>query len=126
MRRREERPLKQFGQGVWHILRDRPQTPVVVCWIEGGWGSYASYWKGPPAVNKRMDFWRHIDIAVGEPMVLGAELLADQRATRSYLMRVCLETRKYLGLEPFLLGKRGREPDGAGDGQAEAEPQEGN
>ena len=73
-----------------------------------------------------MDFWRHIDIAVGEPMVLGAELLADQRATRSYLMRVCLETRKYLGLEPFLLGKRGREPDGAGDGQAEAEPPEGN
>ena len=35
LRRREDRPLKLFGQGVWHILHQRPLTPVVVCWIEG-------------------------------------------------------------------------------------------
>jgi hypothetical protein len=28
-------------------------------------------------------------------------LLADQRATRAYLMRVCLEARRHLGLEPL-------------------------
>src|SRR5439155_1520244 len=38
MRRSEDKPLKMFGQGVWHILHERPDTPVVVCWIEGGWG----------------------------------------------------------------------------------------
>jgi 1-acyl-sn-glycerol-3-phosphate acyltransferase len=37
MRRREEQPLRHFGQGVWHILKDRPQTPVVVCWIAWMW-----------------------------------------------------------------------------------------
>jgi 1-acyl-sn-glycerol-3-phosphate acyltransferase len=105
MRRREEQPLKQFGQGVWHILHERPKTPVVVCWIEGNWGCYFSYWKGPPTVNKRMDFWRHIDVAVGEPQVLEEALLADQRATRSYLIQVCLDTRKYLGLEPLQMRK---------------------
>ena len=69
MRRRVERPLRQFGQGVWHILRERPQTPVVVCWIEGGWGSYTSYYNGPPTVNKKVDWARHIDIGVSAPKV---------------------------------------------------------
>ena len=53
-------PLSQFGQGVWHILHERPDTPVVVCWIEGGWGCYFSYYNGPPTVNKRFDWWRRI------------------------------------------------------------------
>jgi 1-acyl-sn-glycerol-3-phosphate acyltransferase len=92
--------LRQFGQGVWHILRQRPQTPVVLCWIEGSWGSFSSYYGGRPMVNKRLDWFWPIDVAVREPEVLPAELLADQRATRNYLMQRCLETGRYLGLEP--------------------------
>ena len=103
MRRSEDKPLRHFGRGVWHILHERPQTPVVVCWIEGGWGSYFSYCNGPPAKNKRFDFWRRISIAVGEPQLLNPSLLADQRATRRHLMQLCLDARRYLGLEP--LGK---------------------
>ncbi len=98
LRRKEDRILRQFGQGVWHILRAVPETQVVVFWIEGGWGSYCSYKDGPPMKNKKRDFWRRIDIAIEEPQVLPSELLADQRATRRYLMRACLEARRHLGL----------------------------
>src|SRR5262249_34598885 len=91
MKRKEEQSLRQFGQGVWRILRERPNTPVVLCWIEGGWRSYTSYFGGPPTVNKRMDCCRRIDIGIEEPRVLDSPLLADQRATRAYLMRACLE-----------------------------------
>jgi 1-acyl-sn-glycerol-3-phosphate acyltransferase len=101
LRRSTERPLRQFGQGVWHILRERPTVPLVACWIEGGWGSFASYFGGPPTVNKRMDFWRKIDVGVSDPIFLDAALLADQRGTRAYLMRACLEARRHLGLEPL-------------------------
>jgi 1-acyl-sn-glycerol-3-phosphate acyltransferase len=101
LRRRPDLNLRQFGQGVWHILNARPPTPVLVCWIEGGWGSYMSYFNGPPLVNKKPDFWRRIDIGIAEPLVLEAGLLADDRTTRSYLMRVCLEARRFLGLEPL-------------------------
>jgi 1-acyl-sn-glycerol-3-phosphate acyltransferase len=105
LRRSEGQPLRQFGRGVWQILSERPQTPVVVCWIEGGWGSYTSYWNGPPTVNKRLDWRRPIAIAFGEPEVLDPALLADQRATRSYLMRACFACRKYSGLEPLALNE---------------------
>jgi hypothetical protein len=88
-----------LGKGIWRILRDRPETPVVVCWIEGGWGSYTSYWNGPPLANKRPDWWRSIRIGVSEPQVLAPALLEDHRATRVYLMRACLEARRHLGLE---------------------------
>jgi 1-acyl-sn-glycerol-3-phosphate acyltransferase len=101
MKRRADRPLNRFGQGIWRILRERPATPVVTCWIEGGWGSYASYAGGPPTVNKRLDWWRPILVAVPLPQVLDPNLLADQRATRTYLMRDCLEARRHLGLESF-------------------------
>jgi 1-acyl-sn-glycerol-3-phosphate acyltransferase len=105
MRRRTEQPLRQFGQGVWHILRERPGTPVVACWIEGGWGSYASYFGGPPLVNKRPDWWRRIEVAVGEPHLLDPSLLDDHRATRAYLMRACLAARRYLTAEPLPAGE---------------------
>ncbi|MBY0527226.1 MAG: MFS transporter [Gemmataceae bacterium] len=99
LRRAAEPSVWNFGQGVWHILRERPDTPVVVCWIEGGFGSYTSYFKGRPTVNKRPDWWRRIDVAVSDPQVLPLEVLADQRATRVFLMRACLSARGILGLE---------------------------
>jgi len=98
--RRKERPiLRTFGQGIWHILREAPETPVVVLWIEGGWGSWASYKGGPPMRHKRIDVWRRIDVALQEPEVLDPAILADHRTTRRYLMRRCLEARRYLGLD---------------------------
>jgi 1-acyl-sn-glycerol-3-phosphate acyltransferase len=101
LRRSEEQPLKLFGQGIWHILSERPDTPVVVCWIEGGWGCYFSYFKGKPTKNKRFDIAHPIGIAVGEVKPLDAETLADHRKTRQYLMEQCIAARKHLGLEPF-------------------------
>jgi 1-acyl-sn-glycerol-3-phosphate acyltransferase len=100
LRRRADLPLRPFGQGVWHILRERPATPVLVCWIEGGWGSYMSYAGGPPLANKRPDWWRRIDIAATEPRMIEPSVLADQRRTRSYLWKACREARTCLGLEP--------------------------
>ncbi len=59
LRRKEEQLLMPFGQGVWHILNELPLTLVVVCWIEGGWGSFASYRGGPPhAETKIASTWR--------------------------------------------------------------------
>src|SRR5262249_32931450 len=112
MRRSADKPLRQFGQGIWIILKERPQTPVVVCWIEGGWGSYWSYCNGPPTKNKRMDFWRRIEIAVGPAQLVDPALLEDQRAARAYLMAVCLETRRYLGLEEVAIEAVEPEDDG--------------
>ncbi len=57
LRRREDQPIRLFGQGVWRILQDLPETPVLVCWIEGGWGSFTSYFNGLPLHGKRLD-WR--------------------------------------------------------------------
>lgn len=104
VRRKEEEPLRPFGQGVWHILKQRPQTPVVLCWIEGGWGSYFSYVNGPPMKNKPMDRWHRIAIGLRDPEILPAELLAEHRATRTYLRNACLETRRFLGLESHEAG----------------------
>jgi 1-acyl-sn-glycerol-3-phosphate acyltransferase len=107
LRRSEAQPLRMFGQGVWRILQELPQTPVLVCWIEGGWGSFTSYFHGPPLRGKRLDWWRRIDIAVEEPRPIDPAILADQHATRQYLMRTCLATRRYLGL-PTLTGEEGK------------------
>ncbi len=98
LRRHPEQLVRQFGQGVWHILRQRPKTPVIVCWIEGSWGSYTSFCHGPPLTNKRPDWWRRITIAVSRPRLLDAGLLDDDRITRTYLMEACLEARQLLGL----------------------------
>lgn len=116
LRRKEEVPLRMFGQGVWHILSERPDTPVVVCWIDGGWGSYLSYCNGPPSKNKRIDILRPIGIGVGAPQVLSAEILADHRTTRLYLMQQCAEARKYLGLEPLATPQTDEEPAEQADG----------
>jgi 1-acyl-sn-glycerol-3-phosphate acyltransferase len=99
MRRREDQLLHRFGQGIWHILRERPNTPVVPCWIEGGWGSYFSYRDGPPTRNKKLDRWRRIDIGVSPARVLESSVLEDHRATRAHLMQACLDARRHLGLK---------------------------
>jgi hypothetical protein len=103
LRRKSYVSVRQFGQGIWHILRERPETPVITCWIEGAWGSFFSYCGGPPGKNKRFDWWRPIDIALASPIRLDPALLADQRATRAFLMRSCLDARRYLGLEPGVM-----------------------
>ena len=98
LRKRETPLLGPFGQGVWHILKEAPRTPVVVCWIEGGWGSFASYRDGPPMKNKPLDWRWPIDIAVAEPCLLDPATLADHRTTRAILRDACLECRRWLGL----------------------------
>jgi 1-acyl-sn-glycerol-3-phosphate acyltransferase len=99
VRRKEEMPLRHFGQGIWRILRERPATPVVVCWIEGGWRSFTSFYQGRPMTNKPLDWRRPIDIVMEEPQVLDPALLEDQRATRNYLEQACLEARRHLEIE---------------------------
>ena len=120
LRKREETLLGPFGQGVWHILKAAPETPVVVCWIEGGWGSFASYRGGPPMKNKRLDWRRTIDVAVAEPRVLDPAILADHRSTRTYLRRACLECRRWLGLP---IPAESEKKDGAADEQGEETPE---
>lgn len=116
MRKREEVPLRHFGRGIAQILKERPETPVVICWIEGAWGSYTSYKGGRPTKNKRLDFWRRIDVAMVAPQVLDAAILADHRATRAFLMKECLQARRYLGLEPLAQPTTGpQQPAHAGD-----------
>lgn len=102
LRRKEEVPLRRFGQGVWHILNARPDTPVIACWVEGGWGSKFSYKDGPPGgKNKRMDFRRPIHLAVSVAEVVPPEVLADQLATRLHLMNRVAAMRSELGLSPL-------------------------
>jgi 1-acyl-sn-glycerol-3-phosphate acyltransferase len=113
LRRKEEQPLMPFGQGVWHILHDLPQTPVVACWIEGAWGSFASYRGGPPMKNKPLDWRRPIEVAVSEPRVLDATVLADHRTTRAALRQACLDCRASLGL-PVGDGEKNEAPPAAG------------
>lgn len=97
LKRNPEQTVRRFGQGVYQILREKPRTPVVACWIEGGWGSYMSYCNGPPMQNKKMDFFRLIRIGISEPEVLSLSVLSDQVHTRRYLMHACLHARTYLG-----------------------------
>ncbi len=98
LKRREDQSVRRFGQGVYQILREKPRTPVVACWIEGGWGSFTSFWNGPPTQGKKMDFFRPIRIAISEPQILSLEVLSDQMQTRRYLMQACLHARTFLGL----------------------------
>ena len=121
LRRDDRVGVRQFGRGVWHILNQRPQTPVVVCWIEGGWGSFCSYWNGLPTKNKRPDFWRHIDIAVAEPQIIPPEMIADHRATRRHLMQEVLNARGWLGL-PVPQLELGKDEEEKGEDEKGEEP----
>jgi 1-acyl-sn-glycerol-3-phosphate acyltransferase len=96
LRRKEEQILKLFGQGVWRILKERPETPVVCCWIDGNWGSFFSARHGEPCKNKKFDWFRKITLVFDVPKPVPPEILATQQATRRYLMDQVLELRKQL------------------------------
>ena len=98
LRRTEEHVIRRFGQGVWQVLRARPQTPVVACWIEGVWGSYFSHFNGPPTKNKKFDVRRPVTVAMSAPEVVPTEVLDRHLATRVYLMNKVLAARAHLGL----------------------------
>ncbi|MFO0823077.1 MAG: lysophospholipid acyltransferase family protein [Gemmataceae bacterium] len=98
LRRTEEQPLRRFGQGIWQILKARPRTPVFACWIEGGWGSYASYFNGKPTKNKRPDVRRTIAIGVADAVTVPEEVLQEHLRTRIHLMNLSSAAREFLGL----------------------------
>ena len=98
LRRREDQPMRRFAQGVHRILEEVPETPVVACWIEDGWGSFTSHKDGPPFKNKKIDFLRRIRIGIELPEVLPPDLLSDAMATRRHLMNRVRHARTYLGL----------------------------
>ena len=112
LKRKEEQSVRRFGQGVYQILREKPRTPVVACWIEGGWGSYMSFYNGPPTKNKKMDFFRLIRIGISEPQVLSLSVLSDQIHTRRHLMHACLHARTFLGLPELPPPPFGTDGDG--------------
>lgn len=98
LRRHEEKLLKRFGRGVWQILKERPDTPIYSCWIDGNWGSYTSYFNGPPTRNKKRDRARPIGVGMNEAEVLDADVLANHLHTRIHLMNRVIEARTHLGL----------------------------
>lgn len=101
LRRKEEVPLRRFGRGIWEILKMRPETPVVACWIEGAWGSYSSYWNGPPTKNKTHERHRPIRIGISPPIKIRSELLAHHLTTRITMMNEVSAARTFLGLPPL-------------------------
>jgi 1-acyl-sn-glycerol-3-phosphate acyltransferase len=121
LRRADDELLRPFGRGVWHVLRELPATPVCVCWIEGGWGSYFSYKNGPPGKNKPVDRHRPIDIAISEPRSLAADVLADHHSTRRWLQQAVLDCRSHLGLAAQQSTETTEEP---GDGSDEESARE--
>ena len=108
LRRKEEQPLRRFGRGAFEILKARPATPVMACWIEGGWGSFFSHRGGPPGKNKRPDFRRRIRVAMGPVGPVPAAWLGDHMTLRLGLMDEVAATRAHLGLPalpPFAVGE---------------------
>jgi 1-acyl-sn-glycerol-3-phosphate acyltransferase len=98
LQRKADQPLRRFGRGVWEILKARPETPVVTAWIEGNWGSYFSYFNGPPMTGKKPDFRRPITIGYTEPFTVPKDVLEDHWATRFYLMNQVGGARALVGL----------------------------
>jgi 1-acyl-sn-glycerol-3-phosphate acyltransferase len=96
LRREDSKLLRRFGQGIWHILRERPLTPVVPCWIDGNWGSFFSHWHGPPMKNKSPDFLRRITVLMAPPLLVPPAVLEEHQQTRQYLMNAVADLRKML------------------------------
>jgi 1-acyl-sn-glycerol-3-phosphate acyltransferase len=96
LKRHEEPVLNYFAQGIWHILREVPETPVVACWINGAWGAYLSYRNGPPGVGKPIDWWRPITVVVAQPIRVPPEVLETHQKTRRFLTDFVLALREQL------------------------------
>jgi len=114
LRRGDDRPMKRFGRGVWHILSARPDVPVVACWIEGAWGSFTSYRGGYPTKGKRPDLRRPIDVGVPRPVTVPAAELEKHLTTRLALMNRVAASRALLGLPglpSYQLPERGDDKD---------------
>ncbi|MGL4420176.1 MAG: lysophospholipid acyltransferase family protein [Gemmataceae bacterium] len=103
LRRKEEVALRRFGRGIHEILRQRPNTPIVCCWIEGSWGSYFSFWNGPPMKNKPLLRRRSITIGVGPCTTIPRAMLDHHMTTRQHGMKLTLAARAELGLPPLNL-----------------------
>lgn len=101
LRRSSDRELRRFGQGVWKILKERPNTPVFAAWVEGGWGSYTSHHNGLPTKNKKPDFRRRIDIGMLAAVTVPPDVLDGHLATRTHLMNLVSAARAHAGLEPL-------------------------
>lgn len=101
LRRKEEVPLRRFGRGVAEILKARPRTPVIACWIEGAWGSWCSWKDGPPTKNKRFDLRRRITVGMSAPFTVPEEILENLWTTRIHLMNAVSHARTHVGLEPL-------------------------
>lgn len=101
LRRTEEQPLRRFGRGIWQILQARPHIPIFACWIDGGWGSYTSYWNGPPTKIKKLDFRRPLGVGVSPAISVTPELLIDHMQTRFYLMNLVSAARTHLAIPPL-------------------------
>ncbi len=101
LRRTADKPLRRFGRGIWEILKARPDTPVFALWIEGGWGSYTSYDKGPPTKNKTKDYGRPILVGMSASATVPAEVLTDHWPARVHLMNLVSAARAHAGLEPL-------------------------
>jgi 1-acyl-sn-glycerol-3-phosphate acyltransferase len=115
LRRTEDRPLRRFGQGVWQILKARPNTPVFAAWVEGGWGSYTSYANGAPTKNKKKDFRHPIGVGMSAAITVPPELLNEHLNTRVYLMNLVSDARQHLELEPLPAFKLPEKPDETDD-----------
>lgn len=101
LRRKEDVPLRRFARGVHEILKARPNTRVVACWVEGAWGSWCSWKGGPPAKGKRVDLRRKIDIGVAAPIKVPATVLENHLATRVFLMNAVNAARPLTGVPPL-------------------------
>ncbi|MFO0797218.1 MAG: lysophospholipid acyltransferase family protein [Gemmataceae bacterium] len=114
LRRTDDRPMRRFGRGIWHILAARPDVPVYACWIEGAWGSFTSYRGGRPTKNKRPDVFRSIAVGVPLPETIPAAELETHLTTRLGLMNRVAAARALLGLPPlpeYELPERGDDKD---------------
>ena len=116
LRRKDEVPLKRFGQGVWKILAARPGTPVVPVWVEGTWGSFFSWKGGPPTRGKRLRLRHPVTVGVGEPLVVPAGVLANRMGTRLYLMQKVADARPLTGADPLPPVDQLPHDDGKGEG----------
>ena len=94
VRRKEEDTIRRFAGGVADSLLSAGD-PVVARWIEGGWGSWSSFWNGPPFKGKRIDIRRPINIGVSGAVVLDKETLADQHRTRALLREMVIDALIY-------------------------------